>query len=148
MTDLTAELSPLIEEYVGYSATMDFAAKKAMWDPDEPRPLLSPEEELTPLIGWQQLDAYWAKSGTVMTELNSSARDIAAVEVEPGLALVTYTMRWIARLAGPGGKAGSPIGADVRVSSILRLKPDGWRFVFLMEGPVDLQTMVRQSYRV
>ena len=147
MSPQTTEIEQLIHTYVGYSATMDFESKKALWDLSEPRPLLSPEEELTPLVGWDQLDAYWAKSRTVMTDLNSSARDIAVIEVEPGVVLATYTMRWIARLAGPNNTPGPPLGADVRVSSLLRLTQEGWRFIFLMEGPVDLETMVRQSLR-
>ena len=31
---LTADLVPLIERYVGYSKTMDFTAKRALWDAD------------------------------------------------------------------------------------------------------------------
>jgi hypothetical protein len=57
--------------------------------------------------------------------------------------VATYDMRWIATLAGPADMPRKPIAADVRVTALLRLKPDGWRLFHLMEGPVDLPTMAR-----
>lgn len=138
---LTRDLAALIDQYVGFSEGMNFAAKKALWDTDDPAPLLMPEEEHAALIGWPALDAYWSKSRTVMSSLKTRAWGHHAREIVPGIALVTYTMRWVATLAGSPGR--KPIGADVRVTALLRKKPDGWRFFHLMEGPVDLVTMAR-----
>jgi hypothetical protein len=52
-------------------------------------------------------------------------------------------MRWVATLAGPTNVPRKPIAADVRVTALLRRKPEGWRFFHLMEGPVDLLAMSR-----
>jgi hypothetical protein len=67
-------------------------------------------------------------------------------QIDEDLALATYDMRWIATLSGPKEISRKPISADVRVTALLRKKSEGWRFFHLMEGPVDLIAMARQSY--
>ena len=140
-TDLTAEIAPLIERYVSYSEGMNFEGKRALWDANDPAPLLMPEEAHEPLIGWPAINTYWSKSRVVMSSLKSRTANHRARQVAPGIALATYDMRWIATLAGPPGVERKPIAADVRVTALLRLTPDGWRFFHVMEGPVDLMAM-------
>lgn len=146
MTSLHTEIARLIEEYVGYSETMDFAGKKRLWDIDDPLPLLMPEEAHVPLVGWEAIEAYWSQSRVVMTSLKSRSANHSAREIDDGIALATYDMRWLATLAGPKEIERRPISADVRVTALLRRKPEGWRFFHLMEGPVDLLTMARQAH--
>jgi hypothetical protein len=143
IADLTAEIAPLIEAYVSYSEGMNFAAKKKLWDVDDPSPLLMPEEAHEPLIGWAAIDAYWSRSRTVMASLKSRVANVRVRRIAPDIALATYDMRWIAVLAGPPDPARKPISADVRVTALLREKPHGWRLFHLMEGPIDLMTMAR-----
>lgn len=143
MTDLTAELAELIARYVSYSEGMNFAAKRALWDADDPAPLLMPEEAHEPLIGWAAIDAYWSKSRVVMDSLKSRSANHRARLIAPDIALMTYDMRWVATLAGPVNIPRKPIAADVRVTALLRHKPEGWRLFHLMEGPVDLLGMAR-----
>ena len=141
MTDVTAELVALIARYVGYSATMDFAAKRTLWDADDPAPLLMPEEAEAPYLGWAEMESYWSKSRDIMTGLASRSANHRCRLIEPDVALVTYDMRWIAVLRG----ARKPISADVRVTALLRLKPEGWRFFHLMEGPIDMLAMAKAA---
>lgn len=146
MSDLRHDIARLVEEYVGYSETMDFAGKKRLWDQDDPMPLLMPEEAHAPLVGWDAIDAYWSQSRVVMDSLESRSANHTAREIDAGVALATYDMRWRSTLAGPKELKRKPISADVRVTALLRHKPDGWRFFHLMEGPVDLLTMARQAH--
>jgi ketosteroid isomerase-like protein len=143
MTELTAELAPLIERYVSYSEGMNFAAKRALWDTADPAPLLMPEEAPAALIGWPAIEAYWSQSRTVMASLKSRSANHRARLIAPDIALATYDLRWVATLAGPSAAPRQPIAADVRVTALLRRKPEGWRFFHLMEGPVDLLAMAR-----
>lgn len=138
---LATEIAALVDRYVGFSTAMDFAAKKSMWDEDDPAPLLMPEEMPEALIGWPAIDAYWSKSRTVMSSLRTRAWGHRARSIAPEIVLATYTMRWVATLAAAPER--KPIGADVRVTALLRRKPPGWRFFHVMEGPVDLLTMAR-----
>lgn len=146
MHALTTEIAQLIKTYVGFSETMDFTGKKALWDKDDPLPLLMPEEAHAPLVGWAAIDAYWSQSRVVMESLKSRSANHQAREIDTGVVLATYDMRWVATLAGPKQVPRKPISADVRVTALLRCKPEGWRFFHLMEGPVDLMTMSRQAH--
>lgn len=146
MSAVQEEVSGLIKQYVSYSETMDFAGKKALWDGDDPSPLLMPEEAHAPLIGWDAIEAYWSKSRVIMETLKSQTANHLVREIDDGLILATYDMRWIATMAGPKGVPRKPISADVRVTALLRQKPEGWRFFHLMEGPVDLMAMTRLAY--
>lgn len=137
---LAAELVPLIERYISYSEGMNFEGKRALWDRDEPAPLLMPEEAAAPLVGWAAIDAYWSKSRVVMTSLKSRSANHRCRLLAAEIALVTYDLRWVATLAGPPRPA---IAADVRVTALLRKKPEGWRYFHLMEGPIDLAGMTR-----
>ncbi|MDX2142652.1 MAG: nuclear transport factor 2 family protein [Rhodospirillaceae bacterium] len=141
--DVTPEIAPLIERYVSCSEGMNFAGKRALWDADDPAPLLMPEEAHAPLIGWAAIDAYWSKSRKIMESLKSRTANIRARRIAPDIAVATYDMRWIAVMAGPTDAPRRPISADVRVTALLRQKPEGWRLFHLMEGPVDLATMAR-----
>ncbi len=146
MTSLQTEITYLITLYVGYSESMDFAGKKALWDADDPAPLLMPEEAHDPLVGWDAIDAYWSKSRVVMEKLKSRTANHFVREIDEGLALATYDMRWVATMAEPKDVPSKPIAADVRVTALLRKKPEGWRFFHLMEGPIDLMAMAREAY--
>ena len=143
MTALTQELADLVATYVGYSEGMNFEGKRALWDQDDPQPLLMPEEAHAPLMGWPAINAYWSKSRVIMETLKSRSANHRARLIAPDIALVTYDMRWVATLAGPPQVPRKPIAADVRVTALLRRKPQGWRFFHLMEGPVDLLGMSR-----
>ena len=143
MFSLTEELADLIATYVGYSEGMNFEGKRALWDQDDPQPLLMPEEAHAPLIGWPAINAYWSKSRVIMESLKSRSANHRARLIAPDIALATYDMRWVATLAGPANIPRKPIAADVSVTALLRRKPEGWRFFHLMEGPVDLLGMSR-----
>jgi ketosteroid isomerase-like protein len=143
MTDLATDLVPLIERYVGYTKTMDFAAKRALWDADDPAPLLMPEESTEAHIGWPAIQAYWGTWRGAMESVDARTANHHCRLIAPDIALVTYDMRWSAVLAGAASEPRKPIGADVRVTALLRRKPEGWRFFHLMEGAVDLTAMAR-----
>lgn len=132
-----------IRQYAAYAETMDFAARKALWDHDEALPILCPEEATEPLIGWEALDAYWSKSRVSMADLKAMVTNFTITLLADDIALATYDNRWIAHMAGPTEEP--PISADVRMNALLRKKPEGWRYFQLVEGPVDLMTMARQA---
>ncbi len=146
MSNLLTTIVDLVERYVACSETMDFDGKKRLWDLDDPMPLLMPEEAHTPLVGWEAIEAYWSKSRVIMESLKSQSANHTARKIDSDITLATYDMRWIATLAGPKEIPRKPISADVRVTALLRQKPEGWRFFHLMEGPVDLMAMTRAAY--
>ena len=145
MNKAEKEILETVQRYVGCAETMDFKGRKALWDPDETLPILCPEEAPEPLIGWQALDEYWSHSRVIMAELKAQASNFRILLLADAIALVTYDNRWIATMAGPAQEPA--ISADVRMNALMRRKADGWRYIQLVEGPVDLMTMSRQAAR-
>ena len=143
MSDAVDAIRAVIQEYVGCAASMDFARRKQLWDAEEAEPILCPEEAAEPLIGWQAMDGYWSKSRVVMADLQAKATNISITLLADDVAWATYDNRWIATMAGPAAEA--PIAADVRMNALLRRTGRGWRYIQLVEGPVDLMTMARQA---
>jgi hypothetical protein len=143
MSDAEEDVVATIRQYVACAETMDFEGRKALWDREEAMPILCPEESEIALIGWDALDAYWAKSRTSMASLKAKATDFRVAILADDIAFATYVSRWIATMAGPVPQV--PISADVRMNAILRKRAVGWRYVQLVEGPVDLITMSRLS---
>jgi hypothetical protein len=133
----------VVQRYVACAQNMDFVGRKALWDRDEPLPILCPEESEQALIGWEALDAYWSASRQSMASLKAKAVDHAVTLLADDIALVTYRSRWIAEMAG--AMPTPAIAADVRMTALLREKPEGWRYFQLVEGPVDMLTMARQA---
>ncbi len=133
----------VVQRYVACAQNMDFVGRKALWDKDEPLPILCPEESEQALIGWDALDAYWSASRQSMASLKAKAVDFSVVLLADDIALVTYCSRWIAEMAG--AVPTPAIAADVRMTALLRKKPEGWRYFQLVEGPVDMLTMARQA---
>ena len=145
---MSGEIEVVIETvlaYVACSKGFNFANRKALWDSDEDTPILCPEESPEPLIGWAALDAYWSQSRETMSSLESKATNIRIRLVNDKIALATYQTRWIATLTQAGHIPEKPIAADVRMTAVLRKTESGWRYIHLMEGPVDLMAMSRQS---
>ncbi len=145
MSDEAKAVEETVRAYVACSEGFNFAARKALWDANEETPILCPEEAPEPLIGWEMLDGYWSHSRKTMASLVSKATNIRIRLLSDGIALATYNNRWIATMAEAEGQASKPISADVRMTAVLRKTDEGWRYIHLMEGPVDLMTMARQS---
>ncbi len=145
MSDVITAVEETVLAYVACSEGFNFAARKALWDANEDTPILCPEEAPEPLIGWDTLDAYWSRSRKSMQSLISKATNIKIRLLSDTMALATYNNRWIATMAEAEGQTQKPISADVRMTAVLRKTDAGWRYIHLVEGPVDLMTMARQS---
>ncbi|MFL2770592.1 MAG: YybH family protein [Rhodospirillaceae bacterium] len=145
MTNEIDAIRETVLAYVACSEGMNFSGRRKLWDQAENLPILCPEEAPQPLVGWDALDKYWSRSRKTMDSLRTKASNIRIRILGDGLALVTYQSRWIATLAQAGHLPEKPISADVRMTAVLRKTTDGWRYIHLVEGPVNLMTMARQS---
>jgi hypothetical protein len=135
-----------IKNYISISQVKEPECKKKFWDQNEKTPILVPEESVKPLIGWVEIEAYWANSINIMATLNSTTSNYRVREINSELTLTTYNMRWVATMRKETRYNGKTLAADVRVTALLRLRAGEWKFFHLMEGPIDLMTMTRQYY--
>ncbi|MFN8534862.1 MAG: nuclear transport factor 2 family protein [Dehalococcoidia bacterium] len=139
MAELHDELTALLETWQGYWREKNFAGLRSLWDADEPEPLYIAEEAAEPMESYEVIQAYWDESAKVMDRILVRTWGLRAREVAPGIALVFFKLHWDAAI-GPR----PPIGGDVRVSAVLRRKPEGWRFFHYLEGPLAMLTQVRR----
>ena len=140
-----ADIHALVQTYVDYSNGKRFGQKRTCWDAEEPSPVLSPEEEPFPLVGWQAIDDYWGRSGSVLSSLQSRCWGIHVSLLNERYALALYNLFWRADVNGPF-LGGAPLGAHVRVTAMLRRKKAGWRIFASIESHVDGDCFVRKLY--
>ncbi|GIW07305.1 MAG: hypothetical protein KatS3mg060_2110 [Dehalococcoidia bacterium] len=139
MAELREELALLLDTWQTYWRTKNFDGLAELWDQDEPEPLYVAEEAIEPMHSHAAIRAYWAETAKAIDRIQVIASDLRAREIAPGLALVFFRLHWDAAIG-----ARPPIGGDVRVSAVLRRKPEGWRFFHYLEGPLAMLTQVRQ----
>lgn len=140
------DLTALIRDYLAHSSGMRFEDKRRFWDDQEPSPVLKPEEEPIPLVGWTVINDYWQRTRSDLESLESTQRGLQFVELDQDTVLALYHMTWSAVVNGPFLR-GSPLVAHVRVTMALRRKPDGWRIFAVVESHVDGEVFLRQLYK-
>ncbi len=131
------EIADFVRAYVALSKGKRFAEKRALWDADEPFPLLHPEEASVALVGWPALNAYWSHSNAVMRDLETQCWDIGVTWLGPGNAIATYLQRWRATLENASSLLSGPIASTVRVVLGVRNRGPGWRVFCCVESHVD-----------
>jgi len=134
---LTAEIEDVVTRYIGLSDGMRFAEKRDFWDREEDTPLLAPEEVGTPLVGWQQIEAYWGATRTSLQSLRTECWDMVVNPLSGNEALAVFKQRWIAQMSGPALLAAAPLASTVRVSMGLRRRDATWKIFMSVESHVD-----------
>jgi ketosteroid isomerase-like protein len=143
-----AAIERLVREYVGLSAGMRFAEKRAYWDADEPNPVLAPEESGGPLVGWEAIENYWRGSREAITDLRTECFDVHVNVLAPDLALAVFRQHWTATMSGgPKYLGAAPLAATVRATYALRRRGGEWRIFAIVEAHVDGAEYFRSLYR-
>ncbi len=141
MASLHDELDSFLQDYEAAWRGGDYDALRALWDGDEEAPIYVPEES-DPLFGWQAMDDYFASNRKVLANVAVRTWDHQARPLSEDTALLFYHMHWNAKIVD-----GSLMGGDVRVSALVRRKPEGWRFFHYVEAPPAAMVQARQMLR-
>ncbi len=137
------DFQQFVERYVDAWSSGEFSRVKALWDPDCEEPWHFPEELDTPIVGWEQLDAYLAAAGEIIRDFKISVSDGHVKHLADGLALFRFQMEWTA-IMNSNSVFRAPIGAPVRVSGVLRGTADGMKLMHYMEaGPAALPYIIK-----
>jgi len=137
MRAVTAEIEDVVTRYIALSEGMRFAAKRSFWDTEEATPLLAPEEVGAPLVGWQQIEAYWGATRTSLQSLRTECWDIVVNPLSESEVLALFKQRWVAQMSGPALLAAAPLASTVRVSMGLRRRSATWKIFMSVESHVD-----------
>lgn len=138
---LTAEISAFLARYAELYNHQDYATLLTMWDRDEANPVYLAEEIDPPMLGWQKINAYFARPG-VLDGIRNEYSDVRAHYLAPDLALATYRLRFDIKVRGM-----QPLSSWDRVMAVFRRKDGDWKLVAYAEAPMAPLTMVRRMVR-
>jgi len=131
--DDIAAIEAVIHETAERWNSQDFRTVLELWDPDEQVPFYLAEEQDDWFIGWEALRAYLAPPmpSPAVEGLREQMYDISVKLIADDLAIAAWNMHFEMKIRGR-----PPIGEDVRVSAVLRRKPEGWRYIHWAESPM------------
>ncbi|MSO64261.1 MAG: hypothetical protein EXQ85_00395 [Alphaproteobacteria bacterium] len=144
MTDLRAEIHAVLTTYVERWNAWEMAALRAMWDADEPEPIYVAEER-DALIGWDALAAYWKVSEPRRSEHFIRFFDLRVRALAPTLAHAFYSLSWNFFMRD-NPLYQHPIGGEVRATTLLRKKSDGWKLFHHIEAPLASLIQLRRAH--
>ncbi len=131
--DDIAAVKAVIHETAERWNSQDFSTVLELWDPDEEVPFYLAEEQDDWFIGWEQLRDYLdpPRPSPVIEGLREEMYDVSVKLVADDLAIAAWHMHFEMKIRGK-----PPIGEEVRVSAVLRKKPEGWRYIHWAESPM------------
>ena len=137
----TAEVEATIHATADRWNSQDFATVLELWDTNEPAPFYLAEEQDDWFIGWEALRGYLdpPRPSPMLYGIREEMHNIKVNQIAPDLAMAAWDMHFEMKM----GRS-KPIGEDVRVSAILRLTPEGWRYIYWAESPLTATVYIRK----
>jgi len=134
---VTAEVEATIHATADRWNSQDFATVLELWD----TPFYLAEEQDDWFIGWEALRAYLdpPRPSPMIYGIREEMYNIKVNQIAPDLAMAAWNMHFEMKM----GRS-KPIGEDVRVSAILRLTPEGWRYIYWAESPLTATVYIRK----
>lgn len=137
-------IKALVHETAERWNSQDFRTVLELWDPDEEVPFYLAEEQDDWFIGWEPLKDYLDPPlpSPAVEGLREEMRDISVKLIADDLAIAAWNMHFEMKIRGQ-----LPIGEDVRVSAVLRKKPDGWRYIHWAESPMAPLVYIQKLFQ-
>ena len=137
-------IKALVHETAERWNSQDYRTVLELWDPDEEAPFYLAEEQDGWFIGWEPLKAYLSPPlpSPVMEGLREEMRDISVKLIADDLAIAAWYMHFEMKMRGR-----PPIGEDVRVSAVMRKKPEGWRYIHWAESPMTALVYIEKLFQ-
>jgi len=138
---IQADIEAIVHATADRWNSQDFATVLELWDTDEPTPFYLAEEQNDWFIGWPALRAYLdpPRPPPMLIVIREEMSNIKVNQIGPDLAMAAWDMHFEIKLGRQ-----QPIGEDIRVSAILRHKPDGWRYIYWAESPMAASVYTRK----
>ena len=131
--DEVEAIKAFIHETAEVWNTQDFRKVLELWDQDEEAPFYLAEEQDGWFIGWEPLRDYLAPPlpNPVLEALREEMYDISVKLIADDLAIAVWYMHFEMKMRGR-----RPLGEEIRMSAVLRKKPEGWRYIHWAESPL------------
>ena len=142
--DEIAAVKALVHETAERWNSQDYRTVLELWDQDEEVPFYLAEEQDGWFIGWEPLRAYLAPPmpSPVMEGLREEMHDISVKLIADDLAIAAWYMHFEMKMRGR-----PPIGENVRVSAVVRKKPEGWRYIHWAESPMTALVYIEKLFQ-
>jgi len=138
-TAMHRDVEAVIHDTAARWSSQDYASVLELWDADEPMPMYLAEEQKDWFIGWPALRAYLGTNTPFIEAIREEMSNIRVQPLSADLAAAVWDMHFEMKYRG------SPaLGEDVRVTAILRRKPEGWRYIHYAEAPMTGTMYVRR----
>ena len=119
--------------------SQNYASVLELWDADEPMPMYLAEEQKDWFIGPRQVRAYLGANPPFIEAIRERMSNIRVQPLSADLAAVVWNLHFEMKTKGS-----APIGEDIRVTAILRKKPEGWRYIHYAEAPMTATMYMRK----
>ena len=168
--EVTAEIEALIGEFAARWSSPEWYTLLDLWDPNEPTPYYLLSHQPDWLIGWDQLNGYFAKRQTVPVKEVPALNPVGMQQIE----LKHYELRNEKDLEAmrytPSGIRVRQIDDDLalaawyltfeykpyfmppmaeknKANALFRNTPDGWKFIHYAETPDSAIMYMERLYR-
>lgn len=114
-----------------------------LWDREDAQPFYRPMEVEQPIIGWRDLEHYWAPPGApkIIEGLWNVYTNLVPKLVAPDVCVVLWEMEWDIKPRWRKAQSGTDPGL-----SVLRRTAAGWRMVAYVEACMHPATYVRKLF--
>lgn len=168
--EVTRDIENLVQEFADRWSSKEWRSVPELWDRDEETPYYLFSHQADWLIGWEQLDGYFAKKQTVpvkeVPELNPvgiqqielvhyeyrNEKDLEAMlytpsnirvrKIDDDLALAVWYVKFDYK---PWFQA--PMGETFKANAVFRETAQGWKFIHYAETPDSAIMYIERLYR-
>lgn len=142
MTATTKEIEAVLAELCRLWTTMNQPTICDLWDDQEAEPYALPQEKEAPIIGWDELRAYYTQARDRLVRCSMRVANMRAKPIGDGLVVALYDMHWNGEIKG----FDHLFGIDSRVTAIFRNRGDGWRLCHYIEAPAAPMLHLQKYY--
>lgn len=141
--DVASEVEAVVRRFNEMFGDLEGPRPIDLFDRENPVPQYLAEEEADWLIGWEALEWYFYRPErqAVVEAMDMYPSNIRVRSLSPELALATWDV-----FVEMKYRRGPPLGERTRANAILRLTPEGWRFLYYAEAPKTTLAYVRDLY--
>lgn len=143
---MSATPEATIDAYEQAWNRMDFVAMAALWDSAEGDIYYAAEEIDHSMHRFEDVQDYWQRTAAVVESVCLVTANRRFKALTPTLTIATFDMHVDITMRGFAEQAVKPVGADARVSTILRKRSGVWRFIHYAEATLGALPFIRRAY--
>jgi len=123
---------------------LDFDRIASLWEAEAPDLLYIAEEQDEPMFEWAAIQAYWAATQKLISEIRLTIGEPRFARLSDDLVRTYFRMAWRAEIRPAAGM--KPIGMELKVVTLFRQRDSAWRLIQWVESPLAPLPFLRRIY--